>query len=108
MPPQDEDRRTLWLCLAIVIAPIVCAAAQVATGVIVERFVIVPSIVAAMKPLAMVNGCLAGGLAAWAAVLLPGGRLGLTVAAALSAFIVGAAIYAVALGLLFIAAAIVF
>lgn len=108
MLPQDDDRRTFWLCLAVVSAPVALAAVQVATDLIVERFVIVPSIVGAMRPLALINGCLAGGLAAWAAVLLPGGRFALTITAAVAAFIVGTAIYGVAFGVFSVAAAIAF
>jgi hypothetical protein len=107
MLPQDDDRRTLWLCAAIAIAPALCAAAQVTSNVIVEKYVFIPAVVAAMKPAALFNACLAGGLAAWAAVSLPGGRFALTIAAALSAFVVGAAIYAVSLGVLSLLAAVV-
>jgi len=108
MLPDDDDRRTTWLCVAIAVAPVICAAAQVTASTFVERFVVVPAVAASMKPLAVANGCLAGGLAAWAAVLLPGGRLALTVTAAFSAFIVGGAVYVISLGVLSILAAVVF
>lgn len=108
MLPDDDDRRTAWLCGAIVVVPVLCAAAQVTANTLVERFVAIPAVAASMTPFAVANGCLAGIVAAWAAVLLPGGRLALTVAAALSAFLVGGAIYVIALGVFSILAAIVF
>jgi hypothetical protein len=108
MLPQNDDRRTALLCAAIAVVPIDCAAAQVTASALVERFVVIPSIAASMPALAIANGCLAGALAAWAAVLLPGGRLALTVTAAMSAFIVGGAIYTISLGIFSIVMAIVF
>ena len=108
MLPEDEDRRTAWLCVAIAVAPGICAAAQVTASTLVERFIFIPAVAASMGPLAVANGCLAGALAAWAAVLLPGGRLPLTVTAAVSAFIVGGALYAIALGVFSMFAAIIF
>ncbi len=108
MLPEDDDRRTAWLCVGIAVAPMVCAAAQVAASTLVERFVFVPAVAASMRPLAIANGCLAGVLAAWAAVMLPGGRLGLTVTAAFAAFVVGVATYVIALGVFSIIAALCF
>jgi hypothetical protein len=108
MLPQDDDRRTAWLCVVVAVAPIICAAAQVTASALVERFVVIPAIAASMPPLAVANGCLAGALSAWAVVLLPGGRLALTVTAAMSAFIVGGAIYVLALGVFSIVMAVVF
>lgn len=108
MLPEDDDRRTAWLCGAIVVVPVLCAAAQVTASTLVERFVVVPAVAASMTPFAVANGCLAGIVAAWAAVLLPGGRLALTVTAALSTFIVGGAIYVIALSVFLILAAVAF
>lgn len=94
MSDDDHDRRVLACCAAILLVPILLAAAQVAVRQIVEHWVVVPAIAAALNPLAFLNALLAGVAAAWTTILLPGGRMAFTIVAAVSAFIVGAAIYA--------------
>lgn len=97
MLPQDEDRRTYVCCAIIGAVPVVLAAAQVTANAIVERWVTVTGVQSAMMPLFFFNGVVSAVGAAWAALLLPGGRTQLNLVAAAAAFIVGAAIYTVAL-----------
>lgn len=95
MLPRDDDRRTYTCCAIIIAVPAGLAAAQATVSAIVERWA--TGVGPALPSLAFFNAAVAGAAAAWAAVLLPGGRTRLNIAAAISAFIVGAAIYAVAM-----------
>jgi len=96
MLPRDDDRRTYVCCAIIVLVPVLLAAASVTVSIVIERWELVAWARSAAYPLTIFNGVAAGAVAAWAAVMLPGGTLRLTIVAAVAAFLVGPAIYAVA------------
>lgn len=96
MLPRDDDRRTYVCSAIIVLVPVLLAAASVTVSVVIERWGLVAWARSATYPLTVFNGVAAGAVAAWAAVMLPGGSMRLTITAAVAAFLVGPAIYAVA------------
>ncbi len=97
MLPVDDDRRTYACCGIMILLPIVLSAAQVTVNEIVERWVTVPGVATAMMPLFFFNGIVSGVGAAWAALLLPGGRTRFNIVAAGAAFVVAGAVYVVSL-----------
>lgn len=96
MLPRDDDRRTAVCCALIFGAPCLVAAAQVATMALVDKFVLIPAVASAVRPLGFFNAVLAGCLAALGTIKLPGGKSVFTLVSAACAFVVGCATYGVA------------
>lgn len=104
MFPRDDDRRTAVCCALFFVSPFLLAAIQVATMTLVERFVLIPAVASAVRPLGFFNAVLAGCLAAIGVVQLPGGRSAFNLFTAVCAFLVGSAKYGVAFVVLAVAA----